>query len=134
MNGRTYKSDPTIMAWDLMNEPRCTGCAAAVQTWIATMAAFLKSIDTNHMVGSQKKCSARWHLRSISVLRGQPQRQVELTTPGMLRTALLRPAYSCAANRRRRRRCRSAVRSDSSSTRRTNSISNSHATASFTAK
>ena len=55
VNGRTYKSDPVIMAWDLMNEPRCTGCAAAVQTWIATMAAFLKSIDPNHMVRSESK-------------------------------------------------------------------------------
>ena len=71
VNGRTYKSDPTIMAWDLMNEPRCTGCAAAVQTWIATMAAFLKSIDPNHMVGSHGMRASRLglHMRSTSVFR-----------------------------------------------------------------
>lgn len=23
MNGRLYKDDPTIFAWDLINEPRC---------------------------------------------------------------------------------------------------------------
>ena len=50
VNGRVYKNDPTVMAWDLMNEPRCTGCADSVQTWIANMSAFIKSIDSNHMV------------------------------------------------------------------------------------
>ena len=27
INGRTYASDPTIFAWDLLNEARCQGCA-----------------------------------------------------------------------------------------------------------
>jgi mannan endo-1,4-beta-mannosidase len=26
INGRTYRDDPTIMAWNLINEPRCKGC------------------------------------------------------------------------------------------------------------
>ena len=27
VNGRTYARDPTIFAWDLLNEARCQGCA-----------------------------------------------------------------------------------------------------------
>ena len=51
-NGRVYKEDPTILAWDLLNEPReSSGNYGNVQTWIDMMASFLKAQDPNHMVG-----------------------------------------------------------------------------------
>ena len=51
INGRTYKDDPTIYAWDLLNEPRCTGCGWALQAWVEEMAVYMKAIDPNHMLG-----------------------------------------------------------------------------------
>lgn len=46
-----YKNEPTIMAWELANEPRCNACAASVlSTWASTMSAYIKSIDSNHLV------------------------------------------------------------------------------------
>ncbi len=42
--------DPTIFAWNLMNEPRCTGCGWALQEWIAEMSQYMKAIDPHHMV------------------------------------------------------------------------------------
>ncbi|WCJ24960.1 Mannan endo-1 4-beta-mannosidase 1 [Euphorbia peplus] len=47
-----YKDDPTIMAWELMNEPRCTSdlSGATIQGWIMEMAEYVKSIDRNHLV------------------------------------------------------------------------------------
>ncbi|KAK9813329.1 hypothetical protein WJX73_000535 [Symbiochloris irregularis] len=50
INGRTYSEDPTIMAWNLINEPRCYQCAAAVKSWVTMMAAYVKSLDPNHLV------------------------------------------------------------------------------------
>lgn len=50
INGRTYKDDPTIMAWNLMNEPRCVGCPEALQNWIDEMAQFVKTQDANHLL------------------------------------------------------------------------------------
>ncbi|KAH6796227.1 hypothetical protein C2S51_037213 [Perilla frutescens var. frutescens] len=52
ITGIAYKDDPTIMAWELMNEPRCTSDPSGntVQAWIAEMAAYLKSIDHNHLL------------------------------------------------------------------------------------
>eukprot|EP01023_Acetabularia_acetabulum_P064445 TRINITY_DN833_c0_g1_i10.p1 TRINITY_DN833_c0_g1~~TRINITY_DN833_c0_g1_i10.p1 ORF type:complete len:599 (-),score=110.13 TRINITY_DN833_c0_g1_i10:2247-4043(-) len=63
INGRTYKDDPTIIAWNLMNEPRCEcdvtqqqgysctpECGYALQSWIEEMSAFIKSVDPNHMI------------------------------------------------------------------------------------
>lgn len=50
-NGRLYKEDPTIFAWDILNEPRQTsGDYTTVQKWIDMMASFVKSVDPNHMV------------------------------------------------------------------------------------
>ncbi|KAK9755399.1 hypothetical protein RND81_01G022400 [Saponaria officinalis] len=48
----TYKDDPTIFAWELMNEPRCTSDPSGdkLQAWIQEMAAYVKSIDPNHLL------------------------------------------------------------------------------------
>ncbi|KAK4490313.1 hypothetical protein RD792_000980 [Penstemon davidsonii] len=52
INKVVYKDDPTIMAWELMNEPRCSTDASGktIQDWIAEMASYLKSIDSNHLL------------------------------------------------------------------------------------
>ncbi|CAO2839136.1 unnamed protein product [Amaranthus hypochondriacus] len=48
----TYKDDPTIFAWELMNEPRCTADPSGdkLQAWIQEMAAYVKSIDPKHLL------------------------------------------------------------------------------------
>ncbi|KAG8953484.1 hypothetical protein FRC04_002326 [Tulasnella sp. 424] len=54
-----YKNEPGILAWELANEPRCVGSTgttsgsctkATITSWITTMSAYIKSIDTNHLV------------------------------------------------------------------------------------
>ncbi|XP_027353756.1 mannan endo-1,4-beta-mannosidase 7-like [Abrus precatorius] len=52
LTGVTYKDDPTIMAWELMNEIRCPSdqSGRTVQAWITEMASYLKSIDGNHLL------------------------------------------------------------------------------------
>ncbi|GLT41725.1 hypothetical protein SLA2020_157680 [Shorea laevis] len=48
----TYKNDPTIFAWELMNEPRCTSDPTGdkLQSWIIEMAVHVKSMDAKHLV------------------------------------------------------------------------------------
>ncbi|KAL6508103.1 Mannan endo-1,4-beta-mannosidase 6 [Orobanche gracilis] len=48
----TYKDDPTIFAWELMNEPRCESDPSGnkLQGWIEEMAVHVKSIDPKHLV------------------------------------------------------------------------------------
>ncbi|KAI4353569.1 hypothetical protein L6164_002508 [Bauhinia variegata] len=48
----TYKEDPTIFAWELMNEPRCNmdSSGDTLQNWIEEMAVYVKSIDPKHLV------------------------------------------------------------------------------------
>lgn len=47
VNGRVYGSDPTIFAWDLINEGRCetANCTAQdIQNWIADVAPFVRGL------------------------------------------------------------------------------------------
>jgi mannan endo-1,4-beta-mannosidase len=59
-NGRLYRDDPTIFAWELANEPRCTndgplddrsGCTPQmIVQWSRRMSSFIKMLDPNHLV------------------------------------------------------------------------------------
>ncbi|CAI9102627.1 OLC1v1000924C1 [Oldenlandia corymbosa var. corymbosa] len=50
--GIAYKDEPTIFAWELMNEPRCQSdlSGKSLQGWVSEMAAYVKSIDSNHLL------------------------------------------------------------------------------------
>jgi mannan endo-1,4-beta-mannosidase len=63
ISGIAYKNDPTIMIWELSNEPRCQGsgpptglpssssCTSqTIVNWIAKASAYVKSVDSNHLV------------------------------------------------------------------------------------
>ncbi len=51
LTGVVYKHDPTIFAWDLMNEPEVKSVDLAIE-WKSEMAAFVKSIDQNHLLSA----------------------------------------------------------------------------------
>jgi endo-1,4-beta-mannosidase len=51
--GRTYKHEPTIMLWELANEPRSSDPSGdLIAGWIQEMATFVKQIDRAHCVGT----------------------------------------------------------------------------------
>jgi mannan endo-1,4-beta-mannosidase len=52
INGVEYKNDPTIMTWELANEPRPmrTKAIGAYKNWLRSTAELIKSIDKNHLV------------------------------------------------------------------------------------
>ncbi|KAL8127168.1 mannan endo-1,4-beta-mannosidase 7-like [Apium graveolens] len=52
ITGVSYKDDNTIMAWELMNEARCTSDPSGntLQAWITEMASYVKSVDTKHLL------------------------------------------------------------------------------------
>ena len=54
ITGRLYKDEPSIMAWQLCNEPRpfAKENKEAFAKWISEAAAIIKSIDKNHMVST----------------------------------------------------------------------------------
>ncbi|CAD5329337.1 putative mannan endo-1,4-beta-mannosidase [Arabidopsis thaliana] len=52
VTGIEYRNDPTIFAWELINEPRCTTDVSGktLQDWIDEMTGFIKSIDDKHLL------------------------------------------------------------------------------------
>ncbi|MFL6119073.1 cellulase family glycosylhydrolase [Actinophytocola sp.] len=60
ITGVKYKDDPTIMTWELANEPRCVGsgryprsagCTTGTLTsWADGVSTFIKSVDRRHLV------------------------------------------------------------------------------------
>ncbi|KAL2609707.1 hypothetical protein R1flu_028280 [Riccia fluitans] len=52
ITGIAYKDDPTIMAWELMNEPRCVSDPSGdtLMEWVKEMGAWVKSIDNKHLL------------------------------------------------------------------------------------
>lgn len=60
ITGIKYKDDPTIMAWELANEMRCSNSgpyissgdcrSSTIVPWVEEMADYVKSIDPNHLV------------------------------------------------------------------------------------
>ncbi len=60
ITGVVYKDDPTIMAWELANEMRCSESGpylssaacnpSTILAWVDEMSTYVKSIDHNHLV------------------------------------------------------------------------------------
>jgi mannan endo-1,4-beta-mannosidase len=51
LTGLAYRDDPTIMAWELMNEGNAQPEALRL-AWTAEMSAYVKALDPNHLVSS----------------------------------------------------------------------------------
>lgn len=46
-----YKSSCAVFAWQLANEPRCSGCdTSVIYKWASDISAYIKSLDSKHMV------------------------------------------------------------------------------------
>ncbi|CAI5488998.1 unnamed protein product, partial [Closterium sp. Naga37s-1] len=80
LTGQLYREDPTIFGWELMNEPRVYAdpLGDVLQAWITDMAAYVKSLDPNHLlsIGSEgfygpstperaKALNAEWYMMNV---------------------------------------------------------------------
>jgi mannan endo-1,4-beta-mannosidase len=63
VNGRAYRDDPAIMAWQLCNEPRGIDQVEAFHRWIDSTSGLIKALDPNHLVsiGSEGYTSSPEH-------------------------------------------------------------------------
>ena len=52
ITGRLYRDDPTILAWELANEPRCenNGGVPTLLAWVDEMSGLIKGLDANHLI------------------------------------------------------------------------------------
>lgn len=54
LTGVEYRNDPTILAWEIMNEPRSgdtnSNDSEILRSWTYNLSTYLKSIDSNHLI------------------------------------------------------------------------------------
>jgi mannan endo-1,4-beta-mannosidase len=50
--GVAYKDDPTILMWELINEPRAQTDNSKMIKWVNEMADYVKRLDPNHLVAN----------------------------------------------------------------------------------
>jgi len=64
INNIPYKEDPTIMAWQLANEPRSLFHKKKYLEWVQATAKLIKSLDSNHLVSVGSEGNAFFPLSS----------------------------------------------------------------------
>ncbi len=52
ITGKAYTADPTIMAWQLANEPKSGVRVSAYRNWIRQTAKFIRKLDPHHLISS----------------------------------------------------------------------------------
>ncbi len=51
MTGNHYYNEPSILSWDIMNEPRSsTNNNQIIVDWVKNISSYIKRIDTNHLI------------------------------------------------------------------------------------
>ncbi|WP_075589894.1 glycoside hydrolase 5 family protein [Labilibacter marinus] len=68
ISGLSYKDDPTIMAWQLANEPRGINVPEKFRAWTANTSAYIKSLDKNHLVGLGTEGNTAGIMAGVNVL------------------------------------------------------------------
>jgi mannan endo-1,4-beta-mannosidase len=68
LTGVVYRDDPTIMAWELMNEPEAPLWIR--DPWMSKMSSYVKSLDPNHLVttGEDRLNKADYSMASVDFL------------------------------------------------------------------
>ncbi|MCU0415782.1 MAG: beta-mannosidase [Cytophagaceae bacterium] len=76
-----YVDDPTIMSWQLANEPRGITNETAFIQWIDQTAAFIKSLDKNHLVslGSEGHTATKYW-SGTDFLKNHESKHIDYTT------------------------------------------------------
>jgi len=61
ISGELYKDDPTIMAWQLSNEPRAYDAQEVFISWTRKTSAYIKALDANHLVclGAERNTASK---------------------------------------------------------------------------
>lgn len=76
-----YKDDPTILAWELCNEPRGMDNIENYNAWIEITSNFIRNLDTNHLItiGSEGDTSDASYA-GIDFIRNHSFKNIDFTT------------------------------------------------------
>ena len=80
ISGRPYLEDPTIMAWQLANEPRGYDTPEPYREWTRRTASFIKSLDQNHLVCLGSEGNTGSSDAGVNVLQDNDYQDVDYIT------------------------------------------------------
>ena len=76
----SYKNDPTIMAWELANEPRGVDNAEEFNQWIDETATYIKSLDKNHLVTTGSEGETPYKAAGMDFIKNHDGKNIDYTT------------------------------------------------------
>lgn len=80
ISGLSYKDDPTIMAWQLANEPRSFVNGRTFRKWIDKTAGLIKQLDPNHLVSLGGEGDADNYFAGASFRKDQKSKHIDYLT------------------------------------------------------
>lgn len=80
ITGILYKNDPTIMSWQLANEPRGYDIPEAYRVWTKKTSAFIKSLDQNHLVCLGSEGNTADHYAGVNVQLDNDDENIDYIT------------------------------------------------------
>jgi mannan endo-1,4-beta-mannosidase len=78
ISGVHYSEDPTIMAWELANEPRGVKNAKNFNKWIQQTSQLIKSLDSNHLVTTG--CEGDDHTAGLDLVKNHSYPSIDYAT------------------------------------------------------
>jgi mannan endo-1,4-beta-mannosidase len=81
LTGVPYVEDPTIMAWQLANEPRGVNNRANFNRWIRSSASLIKRLDKNHLVTTGVEGETPWPIVSgLDLIENHSSKDIDYAT------------------------------------------------------
>ena len=80
VNGLEYKNDPTIMAWQLANEPEGVNQPVAYRKWVRQTAKHIKQLDANHLVSIGSEGNTPFPQTGNNFLKDHRSRHIDYCT------------------------------------------------------
>jgi mannan endo-1,4-beta-mannosidase len=80
ITGTAYIDDPTIMAWQLSNEPRGYHEPEAYRKWVYKTAKYVKSLDQNHLVSIGSEGNTNSDQAGIDLLKDNNNEYIDYCT------------------------------------------------------
>lgn len=80
ITGQAYKDDPTIMAWQLANEPRSFVNGRTFRKWIEKTASLIKELDPDHLVSLGGEGDADSFFAGASFRKDQRSKYIDYLT------------------------------------------------------
>ena len=79
-SGLLYKDDPAIMSWQLGNEPRGSNNTEKFNEWVDSTAAYIKSLDNNHLVTTGCEGETPWPTAGMDFVRNHDGKNIDYAT------------------------------------------------------